>query len=280
MLGAHVPTAGGLFRAPENGRTIAAEAIQVFTRSQLQWKARPVGKREASSFHAALASSGVKTVLAHGSYLVNLGSPFKAALRRSRAAFFADMARCHALGIRYLVFHPGAHMGAGEKAGLATIARSLDHVLERGEALDVMPLLEVTAGQGSCLGHRFEHIAEILGTVRHPDRVGVCLDTCHLYAAGYDVATPDGYEKTLDELERRVGLARVRAIHLNDAKLGLGSRRDRHASIGKGELGLDTFRRVVRDPRLRGVPKVLETPGPISRWDEELRLLRRLRDGG
>jgi deoxyribonuclease-4 len=190
------------------------------------------------------------------------------------------MARCDTLGIRYLVFHPGAHMGAGEKAGLATIARSLDHVLERGEALDVMPLLEVTAGQGSCLGHRFEHLAEILGSVRHAERVGVCLDTCHLYAAGYDVATPEGYEKTLDELDRRVGLARVRAIHLNDAKLGLGSRRDRHASIGKGELGLDTFRRVVRDERLRGVPKVLETPGPIARWDEELRLLRRLRDGG
>jgi deoxyribonuclease-4 len=280
MLGAHVPTAGGLFRAPENAKTIAAEAIQVFTRSQLRWKGRPIGKREAASFRAALASSGVKTVLAHGSYLVNLGSPVPAALRRSRAAFLADMARCHALGIRYLVFHPGAHMGAGEKAGLAAIARSLDHVLERGEALDVMPLLEVTAGQGSCLGHRFEHLTEILGAVRHPDRLGVCLDTCHLYAAGYDVATPDGYEQTLDELERRVGLARVRAIHLNDAKLGLGSRRDRHASIGKGELGLDTFRRVVRDPRLAGVPKVLETPGPIARWNEELRLLRRLRDGG
>jgi len=280
MLGAHVPVAGGLHRAPENGRTIAAEAIQVFTRSQLQWKARPVGKREAASFRAALASSGVKSVLAHGSYLVNLGSPFPAATRRSRAAFLADMARCHALGIRYLVFHPGAHMGAGEKAGLAAIARSLDHVLARGKALDVMPLLEVTAGQGSCVGHRFEHIAEILGALRDPDRVGVCLDTCHLYAAGYDVATPDGYEKTLEELERRVGLARVRAIHLNDAKLGLGSRRDRHASIGKGELGLDTFRRIVRDPRLRGIPKVLETPGPLARWDEELRLLRHLRDGG
>jgi deoxyribonuclease-4 len=279
MLGAHVSTAGGLARAPENGRALAAEAIQVFTRNQVQWKARPVGKREAAAFHAAVCSSGVRAVLAHGSYLVNLGSPFPAALRRSRAAFLADMVRCHSLGIRYLIFHPGAHMGAGESAGLATVARSLDHLLERGAAQEVMPLLEVTAGQGSCLGHRFEQLGEILGRLREPDRVGVCLDTCHLYAAGYDIATPRGYERTLEELDRHVGLRRVRAIHLNDSKLGLGSRRDRHESIGQGRLGLETFRRVVRDPRLRDVPKVLETPGPLSRWASELRLLRRLRDG-
>jgi deoxyribonuclease IV len=279
MLGAHVSTAGGLARAPEHGRALAAEAIQVFTRNQVQWKGRPVGKREAASFRTAVASSGVGTVLAHGSYLVNLGSPFPAPLRRSRAAFFADMVRCHSLGIPYLIFHPGAHMGAGEKAGLATVARSLDHLLERGAALDVMPLLEVTAGQGSCLGNRFEHLAEVFGRLCEPERVGVCLDTCHLYAAGYDIATPGGYERTLAELDRRVGLDRVRALHLNDSKLGLGSRRDRHESIGRGQLGLETFRRVVRDPRLRTVPKVLETPGPLSRWASELRLLRRLRDG-
>jgi deoxyribonuclease IV len=279
MLGAHVSTAGGLARAPESGRFLAAEAIQVFTRNKVQWRGRPVGKREAASFHTAVASSGVRAVLAHGSYLVNLGSPFPAALRRSRAAFLADMVRCHALRIPYLVFHPGAHMGAGERTGLATVARSLDHLLERGAALDVMPLLEVTAGQGSCLGHRFEHLAEILGQLRQPERVGVCLDTCHLYAAGYDIATPRGYEAMLVELDRHIGLGRVRAVHLNDSKLGLGSRRDRHESIGRGHLGLDTFRRVVRDPRLLSVPKVLETPGPISRWKSELRVLRRLRDG-
>jgi deoxyribonuclease-4 len=279
MLGAHVSTAGGLARAPENGRAIAAEAIQVFTRNQVQWKGRPVGKREAAAFRAALATSGIRVVLSHGSYLVNLASPVRALLHRSRAAFLAEMRRCHALGIPHLIFHPGAHMGAGEEAGLATIAQSLDHVLERGAALDVMPLLEVTAGQGSTLGHRFEHLAEILARLRRPERVGVCLDTCHLYAAGYDIATPRGYDRTLAELDRHVGLRKVRAMHLNDAKLGLGSRRDRHESIGRGHLGLATFRRVVRDPRFREVPKVLETPGPLARWEAELRLLRRLREG-
>jgi deoxyribonuclease-4 len=277
MLGAHVSTAGGLSRAPENGRAIAAEAIQVFTRNQVQWKGRPIGKREAAAFRAALAPSGIRVVLSHGSYLVNLASPVPSLLRRSRAAFLAEMRRCHALGIRYLVFHPGAHMGAGEKAGLATVAESLDHALEQGADLDVMPLVEVTAGQGSSLGHRFEHLSEILARLRKPERVGVCLDTCHLYAAGYDIVTSRGYDRTLADLDDRVGLHRVRAMHLNDAKLGLGSRRDRHASIGEGHLGLATFRRVVRDPRLRGIPKVLETPGPLSRWEAELRLLRTLR---
>jgi deoxyribonuclease-4 len=279
VLGAHVSTAGGLARAPENGRAIAAEAIQVFTRNQLQWNGRPVGKREAASFREALAGSGVAVVLSHGSYLVNLASPNRALLRRSRAAFRAEMRRCHALGIRYLVFHPGAHMGAGETAGLAAVAASLDDALAWGADLDVMPLLEVTAGQGSCLGHRFEHLAEILARVRRPDRIGVCLDTCHLFAAGYDLTTPRGYEHAFTELDRHVGLHKVRAVHLNDAKLGLNSRRDLHESIGRGRLGLATFRRLLRDERLRGVPKVLETPGPLPRWAAELRLLRKLRGG-
>jgi len=276
MLGAHVPTAGGLARAPENGRAIGARAIQIFTRNQLQWAGRPLGKKEAAEFRAAVAASGVRVVLSHGSYLVNLASPHGPSLRRSRAAFRNEMRRCHLLGIPYLVFHPGAHLGAGEAVGLANVARSLDQVLER-PAYDVMPLVEVTAGQGSCIGHRFAHLAEILDRVKSPERVGFCLDTCHLYAAGYDITTPRGYEQAFAELEKRVGLGRVRAFHLNDAKQGLGSRLDRHQSIGKGHLGLATFRRLLRDPRFRGVPMVLETPGPLARWKAELRLLRSLR---
>ena len=276
MLGAHVPTAGGLHLAPERGRAIAAEAIQVFTRNQVQWAARAVGGREAAAFRKAVAANGIRAVLAHGSYLVNLGTPDRGARRKSRDAFVGEMRRCHALGIPRLVFHPGAHMGAGEEAGLRLVAESLNHALDCGRDLAVTPLLEVTAGQGSYLGHRFEHLAAILDRLESPGRVGVCLDTCHLLAAGYDIATPRGYARTMGELDRVVGLGRVGAFHLNDSMKGLGSRLDRHAPIGRGFLGTATFRRLLRDPRFRGVPMVLETPGPLDRWKRELALLRRL----
>lgn len=276
LLGAHVPTAGGLANAPAHGDAIGATAIQIFTRNQVQWKARPIARAEAAAFHQALAASGVRIVVCHGSYLVNLASPDRTARERSRAAFLAEMRRCHTLGIPFLVFHPGAHMGAGEAAGLGALARSLDHVLARAEGPGVMPLLEVTAGQGTCLGHRFEHLAEVLSLVKRAERLGVCLDTCHLLAAGYDITTPPGYEQTLRALDRLVGLSRVKAIHLNDARQGLGSRLDRHAPIGKGHLGLEAFRRLLNDRRLRGIPMLLETPGPLQTWRKEIALLRGL----
>jgi deoxyribonuclease-4 len=277
LIGAHVPVAGGLHKAPANGQAIGAEAIQIFTRNQVQWKSKPVAADEVAAFRDALAASGVRQVMTHGSYLINLAATDAALLAKSRDAFVADMERCHALGIPYLVFHPGAHLGAGEEAGLAAIAASLDAMLARAKGLDVMPLLEVTAGQGSCVGHRFEHLAAILKLVRAPERLGVCLDTCHLYAAGYDIATPDGYEQTVADLDRLVGLARVKAFHLNDAKKGLGSRLDRHASIGKGTLGVEPFRRIVNDDRFAGRLMVVETPGPLPVWKEEVALLRSLR---
>jgi deoxyribonuclease-4 len=276
ILGAHVPMAGGLVKAPGRGTDIGADAIQIFTRSQLQWRADPVGAEEALAFRAAVAASGLRAVLAHGSYLVNLASPDPAALARSRAAFVADMERCQALGVRFLIFHPGAHMGSGEATGLATIATSLDHVMERAQAPDVHPTLEVTAGQGSSLGHRFEQIAAVLALMKRPECARVCLDTCHLLAAGYDLATPRGHAETLRRFERVLGLQRLAAIHMNDARQGLGSHADRHAPIGKGCLGLDAFRRIVRDPRLRGVPMILETPGGLAAWAGEITLLRRL----
>jgi deoxyribonuclease-4 len=277
LLGAHVPTTGGLRTASDHGRAIGADVIQIFTRNQVQWRARPVAADEAAEFKAALASSGIQMALSHGSYLVNLASPKADVLGKSRDAFLAEMQRCHALGIPYLVFHPGAHMGAGEAAGLATVAASLDHVLERADGLEVTPLLEVTAGQGSYVGHRFEHLAAILERTRRPERLGVCLDTCHLLAAGYDIASPEGYEKTLAEFASVVGLSRLKAVHMNDAKKGLGSRLDRHEAIGEGCLGIETFRRILRDPRFDGVPLVLETPGGVEEWKNEIALLRGLR---
>ncbi|HET9315711.1 MAG TPA: deoxyribonuclease IV [Vicinamibacteria bacterium] len=277
LLGAHVPTAGGLHNAPAHGHDIGATAIQVFTRSQRQWAARPLEHEEAASFRAALAASGVRSVMSHASYLINLASPDPALSERGREAFRVEMTRCHALGIPLLVFHPGAHLGAGEDEGVRAVARSLDVVLTACRGARVTPAIELTAGQGSCVGHRFEHLAEMLARVKSPDRVAVCLDTCHLYAAGYDIATPRGYEKTLAEFDRVVGLDKLRAIHLNDSRKPLGSRVDRHAPIGEGFLGLRTFRRLLADPRLRDVPKVLETPGGLEAWRRELALLRGLR---
>ncbi len=275
-IGAHVPVTGGLCNAPQNGVAVGAEAIQIFTRNQMQWRCRPLEDAECGAFREALSRSGVRVALSHGSYLVNLASPVEDFLTRSRESFLAEMGRCHALGIPYLVFHPGAHMGRGETAGLAALSASLDWLLERTEGLAVTPLLEVTAGQGSSLGHRFEHLAEVFNRVRAPERLGVCLDTCHLYAAGYDIATPEGYERTLRAFHRIVGLPKLKAVHLNDSKKGLGSRVDRHARAGEGVLGLESFRRIVNDRRFRGIPLVVETPGPLAEWKKEIGRIRGL----
>ena len=275
-LGAHVPVTGGLFNAPARGTAIGAEAIQIFTRNQMQWACRPLGDDECVAFREALAGSAVRHVLTHGSYLVNLASPNPDFLRKSRECMVTEIERCHRLGIPHVVFHPGAHMGAGEEEGLSAIARSLDHVLERTEGLDVMPLVEATAGQGTSLGHRFEHLAGIFDRVRAPERLGVCLDTCHVYAAGYDLATPEGYEETLRAFARVVGLDKLKAVHLNDSRRERGSRVDRHARAGEGLMGLDTFARILNDRRFRGLPLVVETPGPLAEWKKEIARLRAL----
>jgi deoxyribonuclease-4 len=279
LLGAHVSVAGGLAKAPYRGRAIGADAIQIFTRNQVQWRARPLGRAEAEAFRAAMAGSGLTRAVSHGSYLVNLASPDRALLQRSRRAFVAELRRCAALGIPHAVLHPGAHSGRGPEAGIRRIVASLDQALARVEGEEVMPLLEVTAGQGTSIGHRFEQLAEILSRVKHPDRVGICLDTCHLFAAGYDIASPRGYERTIEELSRCIGVERVKLIHLNDAREGLASHLDRHAPIGQGRLGRHTFTRLLRDQRFRDVPMVLETPGGPEAWKKEIVLLRRLGRG-
>jgi deoxyribonuclease-4 len=275
-LGAHVPITGGVFNAPGHGQAIGAEAIQIFTRNQMQWACRPLGPEEAARFREAVAQTGVRRVLTHGSYLMNLAGPNPEFLRRSRECLVTEIERCDQLAIPYVVLHPGAHMGQGEDEGLSAIARSLDAVLERTEGREVMPLLEVTAGQGSCLGYRFEHLATIFDRLREPERVGVCLDTCHLHAAGYDLVSPEGYERTLRDFARIVGLRKLKAIHLNDSKRERGSRVDRHARAGEGVMGLETFARIVNDRRFRGLPLVVETPGPLAEWKKEIARLRAL----
>jgi deoxyribonuclease-4 len=267
---------GGLANAPGNGVAIGATAIQVFTRNHRQWACRPLAPDEPAEFRRALEQSGIGAVMAHASYLINLASVSPDFLARSRHNLAEEVQRCHALGIPFVVVHPGAHMEAGERAGLKAVARSLDEVHQRTRGARVRVLLEVTAGQGSCLGYRFEHMAEILGQVRAPERLGVCLDTCHLLAAGYDLQSPKGYEATLADFDRIVGASRLMAVHLNDSRSRRGSRVDRHARAGEGHLGVPAFRRIVNDPRLRGVPMVVETPGPLPEWKKELALLRGL----
>ena len=276
LLGAHVPVTGGLSTSPARAVEMGATAMQVFTRNHMQWRAKEMTEEEAGAFRDAFRASGVGAVLSHASYLVNLAATNPQFLAQSRDTLAAEVARCHLLGIPHVVVHPGAHMGAGEAAGLRAVAESLDEVLARTPGHDVTVLREATAGQGSCLGHRFEHLAAMLDAVREKRRVGVCLDTCHLHAAGYDLVTARGYEKTMDELDRVVGLRRVKAIHLNDSRRERGCRVDRHARAGEGVLGLRALARIVNDPRLAPLPMVVETPGPVEKWRAEIAVLRGL----
>ena len=276
LLGAHVSTAGGLDKAPERGRSIDAEAIQVFTQNQVQWRARRLTLGEARGFRDAMESGGVRAVVAHGSYLINLASPDRDLRDKSRRAFVQELRRCDALGIRALIFHPGAHMGAGPERGLEAVARSLNHAMRRTRGTFPRILLENTAGAGSTLGRTFEELRFVIERLDEPERVGVCIDTCHLYAAGYDIRSAGGYAETMRSLEEELGLERVQAFHLNDAKRELGSRADRHEGIGAGTIGREAFRRLVRDRRFAGRPAILETPSGMQGWKRELRLLRRL----
>jgi len=269
--------AGGLDQAPLRGQQAGCDTIQVFTKSNRQWAARPLSDREVEGFKANLAATGISPVVAHDCYLLNLAAPRAALWRKSVAAFRMEMDRAERLGIPYLVTHPGAHLGAGEAEGIARVAEALNHLHAALPSARVQVLLETTAGQGSSLGRRFEELAAILAQVEHEDRVGICLDTCHVFAAGYDIRSAEGYWRTLRELDGCVGLRRLQAIHLNDSVQGLGSRVDRHAHIGEGRLGLEAFRLIVTDRRLSRVPMILETPKDHDFVKADRRNLGRLR---
>jgi deoxyribonuclease-4 len=281
LVGAHLSIAGGLHRAFERGRQLGCRALQIFTKSARGWKSTPLGDEEVRLFRAELAKGMEETTAAHASYLINLAAPAGEVGQRSQAGLIDELERCEALGLRYLVIHPGAHLGAEEQVGVERVAAMVDQAHRACAGFRVRILLENTAGQGSCLGHRFEHLAAILARVEDPGRLGVCLDTCHAFAAGYDLRTEAGYESMMGELGALVGLERLRVVHVNDAKKGLGSRVDRHEHLGKGEIGLTAFRCLVRDPRLREIPKILETPkGPDMKEDvENLAVLRGLAAG-
>jgi len=275
QLGAHVSTAGGPQNSPGRGREIGCDCIQIFTRNQRQWHGKPITAEEATAFRESRAAHGIGAVMSHASYLLNLGTtePDKAA--KSYRAFAEELERCHALGIELLNFHPGAHVGSGEEAGLDQIARSLDAICnDHPDKGDVLLVLENVAGQGTTLGKSFTELRAILDRVDAPERFGVCIDTAHAFAAGYALHEPDGWAAAWDEFDRVLGLERLAALHLNDSKAPYDSRKDRHALIGRGEIGPGAFRRVVTDPRTRPLPMFLETPAGPSGWAEEIRWLR------
>ncbi|MBI2883695.1 MAG: deoxyribonuclease IV [Candidatus Methylomirabilis oxyfera] len=278
LLGAHMSIAGGVDLAPLRGRQVGCRTIQLFTKSSNQWRARSLPADEIDRFHANLRAAAIAPAVAHGAYLINLASTDPALHQKSMAACLEELERAEALGIPYLVIHPGAHMGAGQEAGLQQVANSIRELLKRTKGYRVRVVLETTAGQGTTLGHRFEQIALLLNQIDLSERTGACLDTCHLFAAGYDIRTPDGYANVLKLFDQVVGISSLKVIHLNDCKKELGCRVDRHEHIGKGAIGLDAFRCLVTDPRLRGIPMIIETPKDGDFITADCRNLNTLRD--
>ena len=269
-IGAHVSASGGVGNAVLNAEAIGATAFALFTRNQRSWVSKPLGDGEVAHFKALLAERGFdpRFVLPHDSYLINLGSPDEETLAKSRAAFLDEMRRAQQLGLTMLNFHPGSHLNKiSEEECLDQIAREINLALAQTEG--VTAVIENTAGQGTNLGWRFEHIARIIDGVDDKSRVGVCIDTCHTLAAGYDLSTSMGYDFCMEEFERVIGLHYLRAVHLNDSKKGAGSHVDRHETLGNGALGRDFFVRFMNDGRFDNMPIILETPDP-ARWSEEI----------
>jgi deoxyribonuclease-4 len=267
---------GGIHQALYRGQQVGCQAVQVFTKPSRQWQSPPLSSDDIAAFREAQQATGITTVLAHDSYLLNLAAADLGLWEKSLHAFIDELERCEALGIAALIAHPGAHVGAGEAAGLANVARAVDAVHAAGAGYRTPITLEITAGQGSCLGYRFEHMRQLLDMVRDSDRLRFCFDTQHAFAAGYDLRTPAGYEQTFAEFDAFVGLSRLAAFHLNDAKTACGSRVDRHAHIGQGHLGASVFRRLMQDERFWGLPMCLETPKSKDLHEdaEALQLLR------
>jgi deoxyribonuclease-4 len=259
-LGAHQSIAGGYFRASERARDCGCECVQLFTKNNNQWRAKEITSEDAQAFRASLKACGLSHPLAHDSYLINLAAPDQDLWAKSIDSFVMELLRAEKLGIPHLVTHPGSYTTTSEAAGLRRIIDALDEAHRQTRGAKTITLLEVTAGQGTNLGHRFEHLATILDGVQDPDRLAVCLDTCHLFAAGYPLAPEKDYQATIKSLSKILGLKLVKAIHLNDSKRELGSRVDRHEHIGKGRIGLEGFRLLLNDPRFAKKPMYLETP--------------------
>ena len=260
LLGAHTSISGGVSKAIERAEKLGFTAIQIFTKNNNRWFSKPLEEEEINKFKTKFLSSNVKLVVSHDSYLINLCAVKPELLEKSRKAFVDELERCEILDIPYLNFHPGSHTGRGEEEGLKVVAESINIAHEKTKGFKVSSMLELTAGQGTTLGYKFEHIAKIIEMVEEKERMSVCIDTAHIFAAGYDIRTKDAYENTMSEFNDIIGLERLKCFHINDSKKELGSRVDRHEHIGKGFIGKEGFANIMNDKRVITVPKILETP--------------------
>jgi deoxyribonuclease-4 len=278
LLGAHTSIDGGIHTAHERGMRIGCTTIQLFTKNNTQWAAKALSEEEIEKYKALERKSRIRPVVAHSSYLINLCAKDPVVLKKSQQEFKDELNRCELLKIPYLVFHPGSHMGRGEREGIQRIAESLNLLHEQTKDHRVKSVLELTAGQGTAIGYRFEHLQEIIDEIEAKERVAVCADTCHLFAAGYDISTETGYENTFEEFDAIIGLDRLVVLHVNDSKREVGSRVDRHEHIGKGRIGNTAFRLLMNDARFVRIPKILETPKNRDMHEDvmNLRKLRRL----
>ena len=276
-LGAHVSIAESIALAPERGKKVGAESIQIFSRSpRMLRRTKPLTPDEINGFRSNLEPNGIRRAIIHGNYLINLGGASENTITYSRVAFTEELERAYALGVVDVVFHPASHEGKGDESAIRTTAESLDWCLDQATAPGVFAVLEITAGQGSVIGRTFEQLADIMHASSHPDRLGVCIDTCHVFATGYDFRTREGYDSLMKTIDETVGLRNVRAFHVNDSKGDLGSKADRHENIGKGKIGLEPFRYLVNDDRFRELPGCLEYPGTDAGFRRNLKVLRGL----
>jgi len=278
LLGAHTSTEGGVAAALDLASKLGFTAMQIFSKNNNRWSAKPFSEKEINDFRTKHANSIIQFTVVHDSYLINLCASSSEILEKSRTAYLDELNRCEQLGIPYLNFHPGSHMGAGEKEGIKLIAESLNIAHEKTKGFKVNSMIEVTAGQGSTLGYRFEQVREIIDLIEVKNRMAVCIDTAHIFAAGYDIKSPVSYEETIKEFDEIVGLKLLKCIHMNDSKKPLGSRVDRHEHIGKGFIGKEGFKNIMNDKRLEHVPKVLETPKGKEHLEdvENLKVLKSL----
>ncbi len=260
LLGSHMSTSGGVHTAVDRAISIGCTALQVFTKNNNQWSAKPLAEEDIENYKRKIAKATITPVMAHDSYLINLCAMNPDTLERSRTAFIDELTRCEQLGIQLLNFHPGAHGGAGEEEGIKKVVESLNIAHERTEGFKVLSVVETSAGQGTAVGYKFEHLEKIVNGVDKPHRMAVCVDTCHIFAAGYDIRTEEKYEATFEEFDSIIGLHRLAAFHYNDSKKEFGSHKDRHEHIGKGMIGVAGFSHLMNDHRFADIPKILETP--------------------
>ena len=274
LIGAHTSAAGGAYRALLEGKEIGATTIQLFTANQKRWVSKPLDSAAIDKWHEVLKETGIKQVMSHDSYLINLGNPDSENLQKSLTAFRQEIERCKQLGMTFLNFHPGAALESDPQQCLDMIVSSLLELKDLVDEGKLRLLLETTAGQGSSVGYSFEQLGYIIDKIHQQIPIGVCIDTCHIFAAGYDIRTKEAWDKTLTEFDRVIGLKHLYTFHLNDSLKGLGSRVDRHAALGEGMIGIECFRFLMNDPRTKYLPKYLETPGGPPLWVKEIKMLR------